>query len=122
MDHDAIRDQVLRLLQDLFELRWEKGEDPAALERLLAERQGIIDQLGQIDGSLAVVRKVIEKSPDLQDLHARIMDQDADLLRRSQERRDQLYDALKKTGEGRRAAQGYRLGLKPSPIMIDRSA
>jgi DNA-binding FrmR family transcriptional regulator len=122
MEPDAVREELRGLLNDLFELRWTGSDDTEALERVLRERQCLIDRLERIDGSLTVVRQVIAETPDLRDLHVRLVAQDEDLLRRALEVRDRLYEELRRTGEGRRVAQGYRLGLRPSPSIIDRSA
>lgn len=121
VESDSIHDEVRELLQELHALRWEEDREVESFARLLEERQGIIDRFEQIDGSLALVRATIARSPELTALHADIMAQESDLHEQAQALRGELHEALRKTGEGRRATKGYRLGIRPSPAMIDRS-
>ncbi len=121
MEGDSIHDLIRERLQELLKLRLNDDQDVDSFARLLDERQRIIDQLGQIDGSLALLRETIAGSPELQDLHSQIMESESDLQKKAQSLFGELHEALRKTGEGRRATKGYRIGIKPSPAMIDRS-
>ncbi len=116
------QDEIRALLRRLAALRPEGEPDPDAFARLVEERQRIIDRLGGNDGTLALVRQIIAGSPELRELHAAVMAADKDLLRAARDLRERLRDELQRAGSGRRATGKYRLGLRPSPALIDRSA
>ncbi len=117
---DSRQQRLLELFGQLLELRCDDSSDAEALAELIEERQGIIDQISEIDGSLALIQQTVSESRQLSDMLGEIADLDQRLFERAEFLREGLHSALSKTGRGRRAARGYRLMLPRSAAIIDR--
>lgn len=118
----TICERVEAELRDLVALVPEPDMDADALAALVADRQRIIDRIAAIDGSLAVLRSAIDGSEAARALLAEASDLDRRINDALVAERDRLRGAIEKTQKGRKAAQGYRLGIKRSPIIVDSSA
>lgn len=116
----ATHAQVGELLSRYKGLKLESAVSVDGLAGLIEERQKVIDQLSQIDESLAVLRQTIADDPELQELLAQIMEADRDLMEQARVAHDQLRAALAKTNKGRQATSGYRLHIPRSPAIIDK--
>lgn len=115
-NHETIKN----LLQAYLALKPQEPLEPEDLANLLAQRQEIIDQIDEIDETLALVKECIAESPELKDLLTQIADLDKRLLDNALTYKEQLRASLGHTNHGRRAARGYRLRIPNNPAIIDK--